>query len=86
MRDFLDAILAFIESETLTDEEFETIELTEEVYTLETYEALKTILTARESVSGQLKRLKLYFIARGVDLSSGSAKPASSQIFIGAEL
>lgn len=84
MRDFLDAILAFIESESLTDEEFDTVALTEEAYTLETYTALRTILEARENVSGQTKRLKLYFVARGVDLSTSPKTPtATSNIYLG---
>lgn len=87
MRDFLDAILAFIESESLTDDEFETITLEEQTYTKETYEALKAVLQSREEVSGQGKKLKLYFIARGVDLSeAGAVKPAASQIFIGDDI
>lgn len=86
MRDFLDAILAFIESESLTDEEFGTITLDEPEYTKEVYEALKAVLLSRESVSGQGKRLKLYFIAKGVDLNDSDTRPAASQIFIGSEL
>lgn len=88
LRDFLDAILSFIESESLTDEEFDGLpeDLTEE-YTKETYLALKTVLENREGVSGQAKRLKLYFIAKGVDLSdTGSAKTPKSNIFIGSKL
>lgn len=86
MRDFLDAILAFIGSESLTDDEYASLPsgLTE-AYNLANYEALKTILTAREGVSGQLKRLKAYFISKGVDLSD-SSRTASSQIFIGSAL
>lgn len=87
MRDFLDAILAFIQSESLTDDEFETIELEDQTYTLATYEALKTVLQSRENISGQGKRLKLYFISRGVDLdSAGAVKPAKSEIYIGSDL
>lgn len=88
MRDFLDAILTFIESESLTDEEFETITLEGSgAYTKETYEALRTIVEARESVSGQSKRLKLFFIAKGVDLSAVGATPTpKSNIFIGSDL
>lgn len=87
MRTFLDAILAFINAESLTDEEFESIELTEQVYTKEVYLALRTILEARELVSDQVKRLKLYFIAKGVDVSSTPTVPtAKSNIFIGSGL
>ena len=91
LRDFLDDILGFIESESLTDEEFTSIEdldpVIVEEYSKETYLALKTVIENREGVSGQAKRLKLYFIAKGVDLSdSGSTKTASSNIFIGKPL
>jgi hypothetical protein len=91
LRDFLDDILDFIGSESMTDEEFDVVEaidpaVTEE-YSKETYLALKTVLEARESVSGQPKKLKLYFIAKGVDLSdAGAAKTPRSNIFIGSKL
>lgn len=87
MRSFLDAILAFINAESLTDEEFEGIELTEQVYTKDTYLALREVLEARESVSDQVKRLKLYFVAKGVDVSSTPAVPTpKSNIYIGSGL
>jgi hypothetical protein len=88
MRDFLDAILEFIGSESLTDSEFESITLTgDPAYTKETYEALRTVLEARENVSGQTQRLKLYFQAKGVDMSATSALPTpNSNIFIGSAL
>lgn len=88
MRDFLDAILAFINAESLTDEEFEGVELEgTPSYTKETYLALRTVLEARESVSDAVKRLKLYFIAKGVDVSSTPSIPTPrSNIFIGSGL
>lgn len=87
MRDFLNAILSFIQSETLTDDEFDSIETTTPNYSKVTYLALKGVIDARESISGQGKRLKLYFIARGVDVSdSGSVPPAKSNILIGCAL
>lgn len=88
LRDFLDSILEFIGSESLTDEEFDSLGegLTAD-YTKAVYLALKTVLEARESVSGQAKKLKLYFIAKGVDLSdTGAAKTPNSNIFIGSRL
>lgn len=86
MRDFLNAILAFIGSESLTDDEFDALPegLTQD-YTLEVYSALKTVLEAREGVSGQLAKLKSYFQAKGVDLTA-PARAAASQIFVGAAL
>jgi hypothetical protein len=85
MRDFLDAILSFIEAETLTDEEFETVTVEEEEYSFEVYEALRVILAERESISTTLDRLKAYFDAKGVDFSA-IENPASSQIYIGSDL
>lgn len=91
LRDFLDDILGFINSESLTDEEFQLIEEIEppvlEEYSKATYLALKTVLENREGVSGQGKRLKLYFIAKGVDLSgTGSVPTPNSNIFVGSKL
>lgn len=90
MRDFLNSILAFIGSESLTDEEYLTIEGqgTFVIYSKATYDVLKSTIEAREAVSGQAKKLKLLFIARGVDVSDGSItthKP-NSNILIGFEL
>lgn len=87
MREFLDSILTFIQSESLTDEEFETIELEDESYTVETYLALRTILEAREGVSDQVERLRTYFMARGVDVNATPEVPTPvSNIFIGSPL
>lgn len=88
MRDFLDDILAFINAESLTDLEFDDIELElPPAYSKETYLALRALLEARENVSDQVKRLKLYFIAKGVDISSSPTVPtANSNIFIGSGL
>lgn len=83
MRDFLDAIFDFIGSESLTDEEFDSLSVTVEEYTKEVYEALKGILEAREGVSGQGKRLKLYFVAKGVDLIGVPSITPNSNIFLG---
>lgn len=88
MRDFLDAILEFINAESLTDEEFEGIELTgDPEYTKETYLALRAVLEGREQVSNEVKKLKLYFIAKGIDLSGSPTIPTpNSNIFIGSPL
>ena len=87
MRDFLNAILSFINSETLTDVEYAEIELEDQEYTKETYLALKAVLESRESVSSQLSKLSNYFLAKGVDLSeSESSYTPKSNILIGGEL
>lgn len=87
MRNFLDAILEFISAATLTDLEFATITLPlPPAYTNATYLALRTVLESRESVSDQVTRLKLYFVAKGVDVSSAIIPTPNSNIFIGAVL
>lgn len=87
MRDFLDAILTAIDSESLTDLEFESMTLPETpAYTLEIYTAMQTVLESRENVSGAGKRLKSYFIARGADLSPPGTNTPNSQIFLGCGL
>lgn len=86
MRTFLNGILVFIGSESLTDEEFAALPegLTQD-YNLAAYEALKTVLTERESVSTQLDKLKQYFAAKGVDVTA-TARAAASQILVGCTL
>lgn len=84
MRDFLDAILEFIDSESLTDEEYAgqaSLGLTQ-AYTVAVYRFLKSVLEAREEVSTQLDRLKAYFEAKGTSITT-SAKTPKSQIFLG---
>jgi hypothetical protein len=87
MREFLDSILEFIESESLTDEEFATVDDSLPAdYTKEVYQALRTILEARENVSGQVKRLTEFFQAKGVDLSDPTTPTPASNILIGGAL
>lgn len=82
MRDFFNAILEFIGADSLTDDEFESIdtEISAE-YTKDAYDALRTVLEARESVSDYVLRLSGYFVGRGVDVSD-SYTPKSN-ILIG---
>ncbi len=87
MRDFLDGILEFIGSESLTDLEFEAVVSTDPSYTKANYDELLTILEGREEVSGQAQKLNYYFLSKGVDLSAASALPtAKSNIYIGSDL
>lgn len=87
MREFLNAILAFIGSESLTNDEFASLPSgLEQSYNLAVYEALRSLLTDRESISEQLSRLKAYFVARGLDLADTPARVPVSEIFIGAAL
>ncbi len=83
MRLFLNNILSFIGSESLTDAEFNSIGVSVQEYNRENYEALKSVLQTREGVSGQLKKLHNYFQAKGVDLTNAPARIPASQILIG---
>lgn len=84
MRDFLDAILTFIGAESLTDEEFATVEAEIPIYDQDTYDALADILEAREAVSSTQDMLVAYYTARGVEVTPNST--AKSNILIGIEL
>lgn len=85
MREFLDAILAFILCSTLTDDEWATIDdLNDQSYTLANYEALLGILDARESVSQARDRLAYYFKAAGVEIVASSN--GKSNIYVGSVL
>lgn len=84
MRDFVDAILAFIDSESLNDDEFDLITETSQTYTSALYTEVMLVLDSRESVSSTRDRLTAYFTARGVAVTAPAA--AQSQIFLGAGL
>lgn len=85
-RGFYDSILGFIGAESLTDEEFESIEVETPDYNQETYLALRAILEGRENVSDQVKRLESFFIAKGVSVSSSTIPAPASNIFLGSGL
>lgn len=82
MRAFVDSILSFINSWSLSDEEYQSLEIDEQAYTVETYTAIKTILEGRESVSTYVSRLTAYFTAKGIDVGDGTIT-AKSEILIG---
>lgn len=84
MRDFLDSILEFIGAESLTDNEFDSVELELPLYDQDTYDALAEILEAREAVSSAQDRLVAYFTARGVEVTPNNT--AKTNILIGAAL
>lgn len=86
MRVFLNGILSFIGSESLTDSEYSTVNLTEQNYSLATYEALRSVLESREMVSNQLWKLKSYFRIKGTVVSGEKSVRPVSQIFVGADL
>jgi hypothetical protein len=83
LRDFLNAILVFIGSTSLTDVEFDGIdgELAYG-YNQATYSALSLVLDSRESVSSLQDRLKYFFQSKGVTVSE--VVPAGkTNIYIG---
>ena len=87
MRDFLDSILAFINSESLADLEFEAIEPgLSPFYSMDVYLQLKTILEVREDISMQLDKLKSFFILKGLALDSVPSSSPTSNLFIGSRL
>lgn len=84
MRDFIDAILAFIDAASLNDDEFDLVTVTDQAYNDALYTNVLLILDSRESVSSVRDRLGFYFKARGVDISETPA--AKSQIYLGGSL
>jgi hypothetical protein len=84
VRDFCDEILAFIGSESLTDEEFDSIESTSQTLTQQLFQELYAILILRESITDTKMRLYQYFVAGGVDLSEPQS--GKSNILLGAGL
>jgi len=83
MRQTLNGILLFIGASSLTDDEWSSIDLGEEPSQVEIYNALLSILEARESVSSTLSRLKYYFQAKGVEVEAAQGQ---SNIFVGGAL
>ncbi len=84
LRTFLNDVLAFIGSESMTDDEYDALPVgLAQEYTKTTYEALRGVIVTRESVSTQAPKLKRYFEAKGVDLSTTPARIPSSQILVG---
>lgn len=89
LREYLDQILLFIGSTTLTDEEFNSIDIDDPNNKLEVYNALLLILDGRESVTTMQKRLKYYFLAQGVAFAQDGDSPLKkpkSNIYIGSVL
>jgi len=84
MREILDAILSFIGAESLTNEEFASITITEGATEVEKYEALLAVITDRESISDMATRLSYYFKAQGVAVDDPDT--GNSNIFVGARI
>ena len=81
MRDFLNSILTFIGTATLSDMEYDSIELESATYDQQSYLALSQVLQSREAVSTIQSRLVAFYKARGVDVDPHSV--ASSNILLG---
>lgn len=87
MRQFLDAIMAFISAASLSDEEYATttdLPNTPGVYTVAVYDKCLAILDSRELVSNTRDRLTFLFKAKDVEVTPTSS--ARSNIFIGSGL
>lgn len=84
MRSFLNSILAWIGTTSLTDEEFDSIDLETAAWDQATYDALSAVLVAREAVSSMQDRLKMTFQSRGIEIDGDPARVnASTNILIG---
>ena len=84
MRAFLNAILAFIGAESLTDEEFDSVESSSQTYDQASYDDLAAILEAREAVSTMQERLLNYYNARGAEISENDS--GKSNIYAGSAI
>lgn len=84
MRNFLNAILAFIGAESLTDLEFATVTSSVAEYSQSTYDDLARILATRGSVSSFQSKLVGFYSAKGVTVSA--LNTGKSNIFFGSAL
>jgi hypothetical protein len=84
LRDFLDAILAFIGATSLTDGEYSSIDQTAMAvsnYNLYCYIQLSNVLISREAISTTTDRLRWFFMSKGVAVPV--ADKGKSNIYIG---
>lgn len=87
MRDFLNFVLGFIGSSTLTDDEFLEFDGLDYGNNLVTYTALKMLLIERDEATETTDKLKFYFLAKGVyGIEDDVVDAPRSNIFIGAAL
>ncbi len=84
VRGYLNSILLFIGAESLTDEEFEDIDLDSTEDPIEVYNVLLGVLESRELISEMSSRLQDYFTAQGVAVTLPAA-PVTN-IFVGGAL
>ena len=85
MRAYINAILAFIGSASLNDEEWEMITLTVPELSKALYDEMIIVLASREMVSTEETKLAAYFTAKGVDIGAEPSQ-SDSNIFLGAPL
>jgi len=86
MRVWLNAILAFIGTASLTDLEFNAIDtdvLTLNTYNTAVYSALSAVITSRGDAGNMQTRLVSFFKAKGLEVS---ADIAVSNIYLGSVL
>lgn len=84
MRDWFNAIFAFIGTTSLTDAEYNGINFTKvnlNVYDQGSYDELSKVLLAREAVSDLQKRLLGVFTAKGATIAP--ATTAKTNIYLG---
>lgn len=84
MRDWINTVLSFIGTTSLTDDEFESLPIEAAMYDQDTYDAIVGVLQSRESVSNLLDRLTAYWQARGIEFTP--ATNGRSNILVGAVL
>ena len=88
MREWLNAILGFIGSTSLTDDEFDSINflhLENQVYNQAAYDEISKVLAGRELMSTMQDRLAGFFRAKGLTELT-VADTAKSQILVGMPL
>lgn len=84
MRDWMNAIFAFIGTTSLTDVEYNSINflnITSQVYNQAAYDELSKVLTSREAVSTMQKRLLGVFQAKGAEITA--IETAKTNIYLG---
>ena len=86
MRDFVNFILNFIGSTSLTTEEFEGLDLPTWGNDIDTFNQIKMLLIERDETTEIMERLEFYFKGRGVDVGDPVVEVAKSNIFIGSAL
>ena len=84
MRTSINAVLAFIGQASLSDVEFDALEIESFALDAATHTAIAAVLESREAVSTALDQLRYYFLAKGVDVAATSV--ATTNIYLGSVL